>query len=256
MKRLPKDKLLFFSMLFLLSCAFVLLKLTIFNNVLLTESVARLIYGVVIILMIYGLQYRLLTFDFHRTFLNILIVLPALLISINNFPISAYFNGRTEITSTTSIQTFLLQCISIGFFEELVFRGLILSLLLNYLKEKKHYILKAMMISSLVFGFMHLFNLFFEAGLTATLLQVVYTTLTGLLWAAIFIITKNILYPIILHVIYNFLGLLYPTLGSVTNQFDTVTIIVTALLSLMVGCFYMYHILNIENVTFKKNEHT
>ena len=254
MKLLNRDKVLALTMLILLLCAFLFMRFNALNNTYISDSIIRVIYSIVIVLIIYG--FRLKIFGKNKNFLTTLfMVLPALLISINNFPISAYFNQRTEITSSTPIYQFLLQCISIGIFEELLFRGLILMILIDYLKNQKHHILKAMFISSILFGLMHLFNLFAGAGFSATLLQVAYSILTGLMWSAVFILTKNIIYSIILHIIYNFAGLLFPTLGIVTKQFDVITVVVTVLLSVSVSIFYLIHILKvktfpIENQTF------
>ena len=51
--------------------------------------------------------------------------------------------------------------------------------------------------------------------------------------------TKNIWLVVILHSIYNFTGLLFPTLGTLTNKYDLATILITTILALLVA-FYTY----------------
>ncbi len=219
-----------------------------FNNLTnqsLVDTIVRLLYSGIIFTIILSLKFDILKCHRHHLFL---LAIPALLISINNFPFIAFFNHQTTLTaSQQDIYYFLLQCLTVGLFEELVFRGLVLSWLLSYLKHKKYYIWKSIIISSLLFGLMHVFNVFSGAGLSATLLQVVYTTLTGMMWAAVLILTKNIWIVVSLHTLYNMSGLFFPTLGQVTGQWDIWTVTITIIISLGALLFYMYHIVKMKD---------
>lgn len=215
-----------------------------FENKVLSDSIVRLLYSVVIIIMIYAFKFNLLK---PRSYKAMIFALPALLVAINNFPFVAYLSGNTTFnSSTTDVYYFILQVISTGLFEELIFRGLFLYWMLDLFKDKKHAILKAMIISSLIFGFVHLFNIFAGASIPMTLLQMLYSTLTGLMWSATLILTRNIWLTALMHAIYNFAGLFFPTLGSVTGQWDIWTVTITIVLSISVAFFYLYHILKIK----------
>jgi CAAX prenyl protease-like protein len=92
-----------------------------------------------------------------------------------------------------------------------------------------------------LFCIMHLFNIFDGANVGATLLQVLYSFAMGIMWSIIVLKTKTIWLAVILHSLYNFTGLLFPTLGTLTNKYDLATIIITSLLALSVA-FYTYKV--------------
>ena len=94
----------------------------------------------------------------------------------------------------------------VGIHEEFYFRGIILSLFKNNLK-------KAIIISSIIFGMIHLSNLsylifnnelIFSEFLLSTLLQVFYAFIAGVVYAEIVVMTKSILPVIFFHTIGNF----------------------------------------------------
>jgi membrane protease YdiL (CAAX protease family) len=74
----------------------------------------------------------------------------------------------------------------VGFFEEIICRGFIFTLLL-----KKYTPLKAAVISSLIFAFAHVFN-YFNAPFLGTTSQIIYAFFFGICFSSIFYITKNI----------------------------------------------------------------
>jgi membrane protease YdiL (CAAX protease family) len=129
----------------------------------------------------------------------------------------------------------------IGLFEELIFRGVLFSVIAGYFSDDKKGLWKTFIISSLIFGGAHLFNLLYGAGIGATLLQAVYTTLTGGLFAFAFIKTKNILIPAFLHAVYNFCGLLFSEQGlGLGAVLDFGTGVTMAIVGVVVGVFVLY----------------
>jgi membrane protease YdiL (CAAX protease family) len=92
----------------------------------------------------------------------------------------------------------------------------------------------------------HLFNLFSGAGVVPTLLQVVYTTLMGGVFAFVLMKTKNLLCCAFVHALYNFGGLLLDStqrmgLGS-GIIFDLGTVILTVILGICIGAFILYNV--------------
>ena len=85
---------------------------------------------------------------------------------------------------------FLFLACLVGFVEEVFFRGLILQAL------APTGLWRAAILSSIVFGAMHLLNLLFGADLIATLLQVAYATAMGFGFAAVTLRT-GVLWPLI-----------------------------------------------------------
>lgn len=170
---------------------------------------------------------------------NFAFIIPCLIIAINNLQWYALLNGKMQLIHTT-IKDYLLfsgYCLSIGLFEEVVFRGIIFTFLLGYFRKDKKGLFVSCVLSSIIFGLMHLFN-GFSMG---TLLQVCYTTLTGLLFAICYVKTKNILIPAIVHSIYNFCGMLFSLEGLGSGVvFDTGTVVVMAIVDVLVAIYIIY----------------
>lgn len=101
---------------------------------------------------------------------------------------------------------FTMIMVLVGTFEEFLCRGIILNSLLNKLSSTKTGVIKAVILSSFIFGLGHLVNLIVSPNLLiSTLSQVIYTTLHGILFAAIYLRCKNILSVVLLHAVYDWL---------------------------------------------------
>ncbi|MBQ8284632.1 MAG: CPBP family intramembrane metalloprotease [Clostridia bacterium] len=184
---------------------------------------------------------------------NWLYLLPCLLIAVDNFPFYSYFQGNMRFVdrSLSSVLLFAGYCLVIGMFEECVFRGLIFSILAGYFSKDKAGLIKTFVISSVLFGLAHIFNVF-GGNVGGTLLQVGYTTLTGGLFAFALIKTKNVLCCGIIHAVYNFCGLLLSEQGLGGGiVFDLGTGIIMAVISVCVAVFVFYSL-----YTYKEDELT
>ena len=175
-------------------------------------------------------------------------MIPCLIIAIDNFPFASYFGEQLKpLVNTEPIHfvLFALNCIFVGLFEEIIFRGIFFALLAGTFTNDRKGFLKTYVISSLIFGGVHLFNVFFGAGIGPTLLQAGYTVLTGGLFAFAFIKTKNILFAAFTHAVYNFAGLLFTAeqgLGAGSAIFYLPNVIVMAAVSILVGTFVLYKV--------------
>ncbi len=171
-----------------------------------------------------------------------LCALPCILIAVNNFPFWSYFAGnmRFERISWLDFLLFAGYCLSIGLFEELVFRGFLFFVFASLFSSDRKGLLKTVVVTSVLFGGMHLFNLFFGAGVTATLLQVGYSVLTGGLFAVALIKTKSLLVPAVLHAVYNFCGLLLSPQGLGEGiVFDLGTYLTMGAIALLLGVYVL-----------------
>lgn len=188
---------------------------------------------------VYALQY--LGVKLFRKTYNWLYLLPCLIIAIDNFQFGAFFNGRLQLVRTNPIDflLFALNCLSIGLFEEIIFRGIVFSVLAGLFSKDRKGFLKTYVVSSVVFGLAHLLN-GFSLG---TILQVGYTILTGGLFAFCLIKTKNILCCALVHGVYNFCGLLFDSQGLGNGiVFDTATVVTMLIVSIVVGVFVLYKV--------------
>ena len=201
------------------------------------NSILRFLGGTIFIVMIISLGYRWI-FQFKTLGKSLMIIIPALIMSINNFPIIAFFDGRAVLTEPAyRVLLFLIECLSVGFFEEIVFRGIILLFLLKKFAHEKHGILLSIVISSAIFGGSHIFNILSGASVGDTILQIGYSFLVGMMWAILYLKTGNIWLTMILHATYNFFGQVMFYLGAVNGRYDICTVVITIVLALIIA-FY------------------
>jgi membrane protease YdiL (CAAX protease family) len=217
------------------------------TNEMLSNSIPRLLGGIVFVVLMIMTGYKK-SFKFNGPVLtSLFVIIPGVLIAVNNFPIIAYLEGRVEITEPVyNIYIFLIECFSISFFEEIVFRGIVLILLIQKLPSTKKGMYLAIFISSLIFGLSHLVNLFGGISLTDVLQQVGYSFLMGLMWAVVYLKTKNIWWSVLLHSAYNFFGLVLFRLGYVNGRYDIITVVTTIVLAILVSVFMLHISLKID----------
>ncbi len=172
------------------------------------------------------------------------VLLPAMVIALDNLPWLAYFAGKMELVHTTvwHFVLFALYCLAVGFFEEVLFRGVFFSLLAGIFEQTHKGFLYTYVLSSVAFGAVHLLNVFSSGA--GAVLQAGYSMLTGGLFAFLMIKTKNVLFPALIHAVYNFCGLLFTKevglgLGSII---DVPTGIMMAVVSVIVGVFVLYKV--------------
>lgn len=144
---------------------------------------------------------------------NILWCLPCFAVALANFPYSALASGSAVIDRPDLIWLFLLKCLFIAASEELLFRGILLRFLQEVFEKKKHAFILSVVTSSAVFALFHLLNLAEGAGVGATMLQVGYTFLTGLVFACVTARTGNVWGAIIIHFVFDIGGLIVTDLG-------------------------------------------
>jgi len=100
-----------------------------------------------------------------------------------------------------------------GFMEEAIFRGLVLRTLLP------GGLVRAAILSSIIFAVVHLLNLAGGANLAATILQVIVAFLMGLAFVAPLAVTRNIWPLIFIHALNNFGG--YLAVGGILDTATT-----------------------------------
>ncbi len=207
---------------------------------LLEMALTRAIGGVIFLVMLINLDYKVLSPLKAPFFGNLLFCLPPLLVAVNNFPFSAVIKGEAGVyDSPQTVLLLLLECICVGFFEETAFRGVVF---LGILRRKKHsraWAFVSILLSSAVFGIVHIVNIFQGASPIAVLMQVLrqigYSSLIGAMCAVMLLKTQNIWLPVAVHGIFNFCGAVVPNYG--VGEWDTFTVILTIVLSLAVTAY-------------------
>lgn len=105
------------------------------------------------------------------------------------------------------LMVFLVFCMSVGLFEEIVFRGLLFGVFKKYFGDSKKGIYASVLLSALMFGCIHLENLLvYPDRVISTIAQVISAFFVGVLFAVIYYRTENLLACIILHGVFDFCG--------------------------------------------------
>ncbi len=207
-----------------------------------SQAIPRIIFSVVAVIFIKKYNFGKIFSSINGV--GVLLMIPALLVCVNNAPIVGLITGNVTYEGNFGLLvSYVVYCISVGFFEELVFRGIIFPLCLISQKKVKKGVFWSVVISSAVFSASHLVNLFAGMSVGAVILQLGYTFLIGSMCAISLVKTNNIFVPVFLHTVYDIGGL---GLVNVNNaggllkgyQWDTLTVIITAILGVIV-CVYM-----------------
>lgn len=208
------------------------------NSILPRIITAAALLGVMIAL---GLKKVLLP-DFKRITKHLLWCIPCFLVVLANFPFTAVFGGSAKILRSDLIALFVLECLSIGLMEELLFRGLLQDTLTKLFESKPHGGIITVIVTSAAFGLIHLFNLFAGAGFGATILQVGYSFLIGAMLSAVIMKTGDIWLCVIIHAAFDFGGNLITELGTGAFQ-DLWFWIFTAVAGVICFIHVLYYLL-------------
>lgn len=179
-----------------------------FNNYY-SESFDKIITNTTSIIFVFyfikklKIPFKLLSFDLKSS----LYYLPSIFFVIvfsGGFKDFSDFNFST-ITSQTLI-TYTLKYFSSSFLEEFVFRGFILGIFILNFSSTKQGILKSVIFSGLIFGFMHFINVWTEEGqtLNGVINQIYAASCLGIMYGASYLKTRSILILGMLHFICNF----------------------------------------------------
>ena len=114
---------------------------------------------------------------------------------------------------TSSVLLAFLMAFAPGFGEEIAFRGLGIA---NYMRtiKSEDKIWTVFWLSSIVFGFVHMTNIASGASVTNSIIQSVYATGIGMLFAAVYLRTGNIWPTIIGHFTVDFLEFIRADIGE------------------------------------------
>ena len=175
-----------------------------------------------------------------------LLTIPGFIIAINNFPFVSFFAGDCQVKSDAgSLLFYALICLGTGFFEEMAFRGCIFSFVLQRRGNKVVDVFWSIVISSAIFGGVHIVNMFMGADPGATLLQIGYSFLIGGMCSIMLVKTHNIWLCVILHAVYNFAGGVVPNCGD-GIIWTLPEIILTAVVAVGVAIYVIYTLLKIQ----------
>ena len=214
---------------------------------LISMTLTRGIGAAVFLVLLLGEGYRVLNPLQKPVWRSLLFTLPPFLVVVNNMPILSLLWGDAYIVHSAPVYWvwFSLECLAIGLFEELAFRGVILLML----AEKRHTTRKglfwSLILTSAIFGGVHLANVLLGAGIGGVILQIGYSFLIGAMCSVVLLKTRNIWLCVLLHAVYDFSGTLVPTLGAGT-WWDTPTVIFTVVLAVATTAYLVWQFFTLD----------
>lgn len=108
------------------------------------------------------------------------------------------FSSGAPIPAAYFLYTTAALVVLVGVFEEIVFRGMLLSAL-----ETRMNLIAAVLLSSLLFGVTHYVNLFQGQSFSGTTIQVLHSTGSGVHYAALMLVTGSIWAPVLVHSVWD-----------------------------------------------------
>lgn len=112
--------------------------------------------------------------------------------------------GSMDKATPWLVLLMILECFAVGFYEEILFRGVLLRQFMELFENSRRRILCAVFASSFLFGLIHLINFRTGAGAAAVLTQVGYAFIIGIFFSALLLRTNwNLLWCVILHSLYD-----------------------------------------------------
>lgn len=221
---------------------------------LINMTLTRGIGAVVFLALLLNDGYRVLNPLQKPFWRSLLFALPPILVVVNNMPILSMLWGDAYVVHSAPVYWvwFSLECLAIGLFEELAFRGVIFLMLAEKRRITRKGLFWSLILTSAVFGAVHLINVLMGAGIGSVILQIGYSFLIGAMCSVVLLKTRNIWLCVMLHAVYDFCGTLMPTLGAGT-WWDTPTVIFTALLAVattvyLVWQFFVLDLARVEEI--------
>lgn len=189
----------------------------VFDNNLLTKILAKILLILATYLLIkkIDLGYQL---KIDRKTL-IYSIISFLLILFSFYTLSLEIEARQLDISYYGHFIFLASCFFVGLFEELFFRVLIFFFVFKLLKKYSNYLIKSILLTSIIFGVAHFSNFLNPDYLNLSIFnQVLFATSIGILFQCIFIKYNSIILIVSLHALVNYFGTYKSKLFQITTN--------------------------------------
>ena len=124
--------------------------------------------------------------------------------------------------------------IGVGIMEELYLRSLLQNAIEKWFRERKNATLYAILMTSVLFGLGHIFGALGQPIVTV-IAKTVWATALGVYLGAVYIMSKNLWVPIILHFIINLCGI--PFCFSTSNQYPIIALVTCLVSYIFLGIY-------------------
>lgn len=209
-------------------------------------SLTRLLGAAAFLAVLITLGYRVLNPLKKPLGKALVFCIPAFLVAVNNAPLLGLATGTVYFTHTGwYLFWFIVECVAIGAFEELAFRGTVLLMITEKRRRTTGDLVIAILLSSAVFAVVHMVNLLVGADPGAVFLQIGYSFLIGAMCAVVLFKTANIWLCVLLHAVYDFGGNI-AEVAHTAGRWDRFTMILTAVLAVCVIVIMLIGLLRIK----------
>lgn len=171
----------------------------------LLDSILRIIFSIPVFILL-GYIYNTNGIDFAfstKGFAKGLFASLAIFLLIFTFSFKFFLMVEINKIYIQFIPFVILQQITTGLYEELSFRGLLMSGMLQKWSNTKLGRVCIVLVSGIIFGLIHLANYFNNANLQSTLWNALYAGMVGIGFSGVYIYSKNLLAAMFIHTIYN-----------------------------------------------------
>lgn len=196
-----------------------------------------LLTGLVIVLVIYmKLDHTLV--DQYKTKRTgsileyVLLFTPLVVLSLLQFS-----TGINQTLQKIQIISIVSTMIAVGFIEEVLFRGFLLTSIKQKSNQKR-----AIIISGVTFGLGHIVNLTRGYDYVELISQIVLAITIGLALAMLFVYTKRLLPGILFHITFNISGSL-----SIQSKEEQFILLVLMLFIASIYCYYLYRKISLHD---------
>lgn len=148
-------------------------------------------------------------------FKSLLIAWPIIIYSIITLINSMIETNISNINGYELVALILLT-FTIGLFEEIMCRGWIQNEFIERFGKDRKGVIFSIIISGIIFGIIHITNIFYGQDLSTTLMQILTATISGAAYGAIYYKTKNIWSVVILHGLWDF-SLFFANINAATT---------------------------------------
>lgn len=155
------------------------------------------------------------------------------------FSISPLVYGINKDLSWLDVTAIIVMMLSVGFLEEVIFRGLLYRGLLKKWKP-----ITVIIFVSLTFGFGHITSILVGKELLWTLLQILNATIVGFMFLAVYMSNNNLVPVIIAHGVYN--SLVNISLGATTAP--KWLIIINTIISVSYSLYIIFYLKSLDKV--------
>lgn len=146
--------------------------------------------------------------------------IPLIVLNIVIFVIDRIFSGQNTLNDV--LHVLALSCTA-GVMEEIVFRAFVLP---NFMRLKRDYkgMIFSVVFTALIFGFTHIANLTSGADVLRTIQQTITASISGVLFAAVYLNTGTIIPCMLFHAFHDVVNLLFMSMTEAGGMTEGITL--------------------------------